>query len=242
MDFINAKITANIGTPSIIPAIPNSPPNNVMAKMTQKLESPVELPKIFGPMILPSTCCNKNTNTRKYSACTGSINNINIKEGTAPRNGPKNGTILVTPTITLIKTLNGVPIMLVHTKHKIPIMIESNIFPTKNPPKVLLEKRTLLTKRLAASNGINAYVIFLNCAAKSSLLANTYMEIMKPIMKFQDSFKKEYTPVDTITIILFNCGRTLALIISSNSVEYLEIISLAKFSISGLSSSNLDIQ
>ena len=156
VDFIKAKITANIGTPNIMPAIPNRPPNKVIAKITQKLESPVELPRIFGPMMLPSTCCNKNTNIRKYKACIGSINKMSNKDGMAPRKGPKNGIILVTPIITLINTLNGVPIMLVHTKHRIPMIRESKILPTKKPPNVLFEKRTLLIKRLAASKGINA--------------------------------------------------------------------------------------
>ena len=73
-------------------------------------------------------------------------------DGIAPKNGPKNGTIFVTPTITLINTQKGIPIMLVQMKHNIPIMMESIIFPTKNPPKVLLAKRVLLIKRFAASN------------------------------------------------------------------------------------------
>ena len=74
----------------------------------------------------------------------------------APKKGPKNGIILVTPTITLIKTQNGVPIMLVQIKHKIPIIMESMILPTKNPPKVLFANRTLLIKRFAVSKERNA--------------------------------------------------------------------------------------
>lgn len=72
-------------------------------------------------------------------------------EGIAPKNGPKKGIILVTPMITLIKTQNGIPNMLVITKQIIPMIIESNIFPTKKPPKVLCANRTLLIKRFALS-------------------------------------------------------------------------------------------
>ena len=69
----------------------------------------------------------------------------------APKKGPKNGIIFVTPIITLINTQNGIPKILVITKHRIPMIMESNIFPTKNPPKVLCAKRTLLIKRFALS-------------------------------------------------------------------------------------------
>ena len=45
-DFIKANNMAKIGTPMIIPKIPQIPPNNVIEKITQKLDNPVELPSI----------------------------------------------------------------------------------------------------------------------------------------------------------------------------------------------------
>ena len=46
----------NNGTAITIPTSPHRPPNNRMENNTQKLETPVVLPRIFGPMIFPSTC------------------------------------------------------------------------------------------------------------------------------------------------------------------------------------------
>ena len=57
-DLIPAKMIAHIGTPTIIPKTPHSPPKNVIAKITQNPAKPVEFPKILGPKILPSNCCN----------------------------------------------------------------------------------------------------------------------------------------------------------------------------------------
>ena len=39
--------TANSGTPITMPAKPITPPNSRMANMTQKLDNPVALPRIF---------------------------------------------------------------------------------------------------------------------------------------------------------------------------------------------------
>lgn len=89
--------TANSGTPITMPAKPITPPNSRMANMTQKLDSPVALPRIFGPRILPSNCCSSSTKMTKYSACTGLMTMIRMVLGIAPMNGPKNGMILVTP-------------------------------------------------------------------------------------------------------------------------------------------------
>lgn len=44
------------GTAITIPTIPHNPPNRRMENNTQKLETPVVFPRIFGPMIFPSTC------------------------------------------------------------------------------------------------------------------------------------------------------------------------------------------
>ena len=96
--------TANNGTPTAMPAKPNTPPNSKIANMTQKLDKPVELPKILGPRILPSNCCSARMKITKYNACTGLITMIRIVLGIAPINGPKNGMILVTPMITEISS------------------------------------------------------------------------------------------------------------------------------------------
>ena len=72
-----------------------------MATMTQKLEMPVASPRIFGPRMLPSNCCRTTMKITKIRHCLGLTSRIRNAEGTAPRNGPKNGITLVTPTTTL---------------------------------------------------------------------------------------------------------------------------------------------
>lgn len=47
---------AKSGTAMTIPTSPHNPPNRRMENSTQKLETPVVFPRIFGPMIFPSTC------------------------------------------------------------------------------------------------------------------------------------------------------------------------------------------
>ena len=56
--FTSELMHAKIGTPRNMPSTPPKPPPTTMATMTQKLEMPVDLPRIFGPRILPSNCCN----------------------------------------------------------------------------------------------------------------------------------------------------------------------------------------
>ena len=97
----------------------------VIAKITQKPDKPVESPNIFGPKILPSNCCIIKIRITKYNACFGSTINTRKVLGIAPIYGPKNGITLVTPTITLTKSAYGVPIILVHMKQIIPIIMES---------------------------------------------------------------------------------------------------------------------
>jgi hypothetical protein len=106
----------------------------------------------------------------KYRHCSGLTIKIKRALGIAPSHGPKNGTILVTPMITLTKIAYGVPIMLVHAKQMIPIMIESTILPLINPPKVLWIKRTFATIWFAVGASKKAYTIFLACPANISLL------------------------------------------------------------------------
>ena len=50
-------MTAKTGTPKSIPKKPNKPPATRIANNTQKEDNPVVSPKIFGPIIFPSTCC-----------------------------------------------------------------------------------------------------------------------------------------------------------------------------------------
>ena len=72
-----------------------------MENMTQKPSMPMELPRILGPMILPSTCWRTMTKITKIRAFKGLAIRIMKALGTAPSRGPKKGMILVTPTITL---------------------------------------------------------------------------------------------------------------------------------------------
>ena len=87
-----------MGTHTIIPGTPHRPPHNTMAKSTQKLESPVRSPRIFGPITFPSSCCNASTKTMNHRPFTGFSIIIRKVEGTAPMMGPKKGITLVTPT------------------------------------------------------------------------------------------------------------------------------------------------
>ena len=64
----------------------------------------MESPNILGPITFPSNCCIRNINIKNIKAFVGDSNNINIKHGTAPINGPKNGITFVTPIITEIST------------------------------------------------------------------------------------------------------------------------------------------
>ena len=90
---------------------PNSPPPTKIANTTQKDDNPVEFPKIFGPMILPSICCNTRMNIKKYRPLIGSARAISMTLGTAPTYGPKNGMTFVTPTITATNRLYGIRMM-----------------------------------------------------------------------------------------------------------------------------------
>ena len=47
-------MTTKTGTPSSMPQKPNSPLPRIMENMTQKPVMPVELPRILGPIRLPS--------------------------------------------------------------------------------------------------------------------------------------------------------------------------------------------
>ena len=71
-----------------------------MEKSTQKLERPVVLPRIFGPMTLPSSCWSTSTNSTNQRALMGLWMRMSSVAGTAPMKGPKKGMTLVTPMMT----------------------------------------------------------------------------------------------------------------------------------------------
>ena len=90
-----------------MPTIPHRPPKRMMENMTQKPDRPVRLPRILGPMMLPSTCWRSSTKITKVRAFTGLSIRISSVAGTAPITGPKKGMMLVTPTITDTSTALG---------------------------------------------------------------------------------------------------------------------------------------
>jgi hypothetical protein len=122
----------------IIPTNPNRPPPSRIENTTQNADNPVELPKIFGPITFPSSCCSTRMKIRKYTPLIGSFSKIRTALGIAPIYGPKKGITLVTPTITLIKSMYGIFRIVSPKKQSTPIIIESMIFPIINPPKISL--------------------------------------------------------------------------------------------------------
>ena len=94
-------MTTNTGTPRSIPQKPKSPAPRMMENMTQKPLMPMELPRIFGPMMLPSTCWRMITKITKSRHLKGLTIKMMMALGTAPISGPKKGITLVTPTMTL---------------------------------------------------------------------------------------------------------------------------------------------
>lgn len=51
-------------------------------------------PVIFGEIMLPSTCCNKNSHTHVHRAVLGDTKSATTIAGKAPNKGPKYGIIL----------------------------------------------------------------------------------------------------------------------------------------------------
>jgi hypothetical protein len=84
-----------------MPTTPHSAPNKRIEKRIQKPDNPSLSPRIFGPRTFPSICCRMMINTRNRTHFSGETVRIRIAEGMAPRYGPKNGMILVTPTTIL---------------------------------------------------------------------------------------------------------------------------------------------
>ncbi len=110
----------------------------MMANMTQKLDRPVVLPRILGPMMLPSTCCRMKIMMMNLRAAMGSTMRSRMTDGIAPMKGPKNGMMFVTPTITLMSMAMGRRRIDMETKHRRPMMRESMTLPLMNPPNVSL--------------------------------------------------------------------------------------------------------
>ena len=79
-----------------------------MENSTQKPFMPMEVPSIFGPMTLPSSCWRTNTKMINHRHIFGSTSRTSSADGTAPINGPKNGMIFVTPTMTEISSAYGI--------------------------------------------------------------------------------------------------------------------------------------
>ena len=98
-----------------MPTKPKSPPKKRIENSTQKLESPVELPRIFGPRILPSNCCRSRIQMRKYTHWSGLTKNTRNAAGIAPMNGPKKGITFVTPIMTL-KSIGKINAYLAHKR------------------------------------------------------------------------------------------------------------------------------
>ena len=132
----------------------------MIAKITQKDESPVESPRIFGPIMLPSTCCKISIKISRYRPCIGSVIVTIITQGTAPISGPKNGITFVTPTITLTSSVYGIFRIQQPIKQMIPMMIESMILPIIKPPKISSIRCAVCTSIFACLVGTIAKIIF----------------------------------------------------------------------------------
>ena len=90
-----------------------------------------------GPRIFPSNCCIATIRITKGIVCDGSEMSSSSAEGIAPIKGPKNGITFVTPTITLMSTEYSSFMSFIATKHIIPMIKESSIFPLINPLREL---------------------------------------------------------------------------------------------------------
>ena len=73
----------------------------MMENITQKPVIPVELPRMRGPMMLPSICCRIITKITKIRHLVGFTIRMMNALGIAPISGPKKGMMFVTPTMTL---------------------------------------------------------------------------------------------------------------------------------------------
>ena len=155
------------------PTTPNNPFPRKIANTTQKGESPVDSPSIFGPIILPSTCCKIMINSKNITPFDGLSSMMSMVLGMAPMYGPKNGMTLVTPTITLTSATYGMRSIRQHTKQIAPIMSESMILPLIKPPNILSLSFKMLESTCIWRSDRNALTSFLVWRLKVSLLRRT---------------------------------------------------------------------
>ena len=87
---------------------------------------------------MPSNCCIINIISKNHNALTGDTNIIITNDGIAPKNGPKNGIMLVIPIMTDISIVYGILNIVSTINVNTPIIAESIIFPLKNLPNVSL--------------------------------------------------------------------------------------------------------
>ena len=78
-----------------MPGTPKSPPPKITLNIMNIAEIPTELPKILGPIMFPSICCKISMKIENQRALMGLMTSKISMQGIAPRNGPKNGIILV---------------------------------------------------------------------------------------------------------------------------------------------------
>ena len=109
-----------------------------MENSTHKAEMPMDWPRIFGPIKLPSNCWMIKIRMQKISAWMGLTSSRMKMLGTAPMNGPNTGIMLVMPMNTLISTAKSSRSTVMQTKVITPMMAESMILPMKKPVKLSL--------------------------------------------------------------------------------------------------------
>ena len=92
---IISAMKAKKGTPINIPGIPQSPPITVIATIIPKELKPRLEPSMNGATIFPSICCIIMIRMMNRMTFPGSTMKMINALGTAPRNGPRIGIILV---------------------------------------------------------------------------------------------------------------------------------------------------
>ena len=97
---MSVYMTANVGTPIIIPGAPKNPDMTVIAITTHSEGMPVFEPISFGAMTFPSIPWNTNVNSMKGITFDGEAMRIISAHGTVPIHGPKIGIMFVIPRTT----------------------------------------------------------------------------------------------------------------------------------------------